>query len=127
MAEKAARGGIFLVAGNASATVILAVGAIIVARLLGSSSYGLYALTLLIPSLLVSLADVGMTYAVVRFPVKLRSDGDYHSANRTIRLGFLLEFSVSPVAFLICYSGAETIATSVLNRAELTPFVRLAS
>ena len=67
IAEKAARGGLFLFAGNAFATVVLAIGAIMTARLLGPSIYGLYTLTLLIPSLLVSLADLGMNSALVRF------------------------------------------------------------
>jgi len=100
IAEKAARGGIFLFVGNTSATVILAIGSIIIARLLGPSSYGLYTLTLLIPSLLVSLADVGMSYALVRFSAKPRSEGDHYRANKTIKLGFLLKLSVSVVAYV---------------------------
>jgi len=107
--------------------VILAVGSIIIARFLGPSSYGLYVLTLLMPSLLVSLADAGMSYALVRLPAKLRSENDYSGANRTVRLGFLLKTSLSVTAFLICYGGAEAIAATVLNRPELAPFVRLAS
>jgi O-antigen/teichoic acid export membrane protein len=127
IAEKAARGGLFLFVGNTSAIVILAIGSIIIARLLGPSGYGLYTLTFLVPSLLVSLADAGMSYVLVRFSAKLRSEGDHHGANKTIRLGFLLKLLVSVVAFLICYTGAEAITTTVLNRAELAPFLRLGS
>jgi stage V sporulation protein B len=127
IAEKAAQGGLFLFVGNASATVILAIGSIIIARLLGSSVYGLYTLALLIPTLLVSVADAGMNYAIVRFTAKLRSQGEHYAANKTIRLAFVLKLSASVVAFLICYSGAETIAVTVLNRPELASFLRLAS
>ena len=49
--------------------MILAVGAILVARLLGPFSYGLYTLTVAIPVLLVALADAGMNFALVRLPV----------------------------------------------------------
>ena len=127
IAEQAARGGLFLFVGTASSTVVLAIGSIMIARLLGPSGYGLYALTLLMPSLLVSLADVGMNYALIRLPAKLRSEGDYKGSNRAIRLGILLKLSLSVAAFLICYFGADLIATTVLNRAELAPFLRLAS
>jgi len=77
IAQKAARGGLFLFIGNASSTVILAVGAIVVARLLGPFSYGLYTLTVTVPVLLVALADVGMNYALIRLPARLRAEGDH--------------------------------------------------
>ena len=119
--------GLFLFIGNTSSTVILAVGAIIVARLLGPFSYGLYALAVTIPTLLVSLSDAGMNYALVRLPAKARSEGDNARAGRLIKLGFLLKLAVSTFAFLICYAGSTVIATTVLNRPELAPFIQLAS
>jgi len=88
IAQKAARGGLFLFIGNASSTVILAVGAILVARLLGPFSYGLYTLTVAIPVLLVALADAGMNFALVRLPARRRSEGDHARANRLVKLGF---------------------------------------
>lgn len=127
IAEKAARGGMFLFVGNTSSTVILAVGSIVIARLLGPSGYGLYSLTLLAPVLLVSFADVGMSYALVRLPAKLRSEGDFDGTSRMIQLGFLLKLSVSLMAFLACYVGADLIAVSLLNRPELAGLLRLAS
>jgi len=127
IAQKAARGGLFLLIGNASSTVILAVGAIIVARLLGPSSYGLYTLTVTIPTLLVAVSDAGMNSALIRLPARARSEGNRARANRLIRLGFLLKLAISTVAFVICYFGSATIATTVLNRPELAPFIQLAS
>jgi O-antigen/teichoic acid export membrane protein len=127
IAQKAARGGLFLFIGNASSTVILAVGAIIVARLLGPFSYGLYTLTVTVPLLLVALADVGMNSALVRLPASLRAEGNHVRADRLVRLGFLLKLTISVAASLICYAGSTVIATNILNRPELAPFLRLAS
>jgi O-antigen/teichoic acid export membrane protein len=127
IAQKAARGGLFLFIGNTSSTIILAVGVIIVARLLGPFSYGLYTLAVAIPTLLVALSDVGMNSALVRLPAKARSEGDLARANRLIKLGFLLKLAVSTFAFLICYAGSTVIATTVLNRPELAPFIQLAA
>jgi len=127
IAQKAAQGGLFLFIGNTTSTVILTVGIIIVGRLLGPSSYGLYSLTLVIPILLVSLSDIGMSFALVRLPAKLRSEGNYARANRLVTLGFLLKLTISTIAFLVCYLGSTAIATIVLNRPELAPFLRLAS
>jgi O-antigen/teichoic acid export membrane protein len=127
MAQKAARGGVFLFVGFASSTVILGVGIILLARLLGPSSYGLYTLALVIPTLLISLSDAGMSYALVRLPARLRAEGDPARANRLTRLGFMLKLALSTVASLICYVASTMIATNVLNRPELAPFLRLAS
>jgi O-antigen/teichoic acid export membrane protein len=126
IAEKAARGGLFLFVGNTLSTVILAVGSIIIARLLGPASYGLYALTLVMPSVFVSLANMGMNSALVRFPAKLRAEGDYDASNAAIRLAFLLKLSLSVAAFFVCYFGADTITTIVLNRPDLTQYLQLA-
>jgi len=127
IAQKAARGGLFLFIGNAVSTVILAVGAIVVARLLGPFSYGLYTLTVAIPVLLVALADVGMNFALVRLPARLRSEGNHARANRLVKLGFILKLAISAVASIICYAASTMIATIMLNRPELTPFIELAS
>ena len=127
IAEKAARGTMFLFIGSVSSSFILALGSIVMARLLGPSDYGLYVLTFFAPSLLVSLADVGMNLTLVRMPARLRSEGAYRRANSMVRLGFLLKMCLSVAAFLVCYGGAEAIAATILNRPELAPFLRLAS
>jgi stage V sporulation protein B len=126
IAGKAAHGGVFLFVGNALSVVILAVGSIAIARLLGPSNYGLYTLSMVMPLLFVSLADAGMNYALVRFPAKLRAESDYAASNRAIRLGFLVKLSLGIAAFLICYFGADTIATTLLNRSELSQYLQLA-
>jgi len=127
IAQKAARGGLFIFIGNASSTVILALGVIAVARLLGPSDYGLYTLALAVPIILVSLSDAGINFALVRLPARLGAEGNHAEAEKLIRLGFLLKLTISTIAFIICYFGSATIATTVLNRSELAPFLRIAS
>jgi stage V sporulation protein B len=125
IAEKAARGGVYLFIGNALSVFILALGAIIIARLLGPGNYGLYTLVLVAPALFTSLADAGMNYALVRFPAKLRSEGNTAASNQAIKLGFQLKLCLSVAAFLICYLGANPIATALLNRPDSAPYLQL--
>ena len=127
IAGAAAHGGLFLFAGNTSSTVILAIGVIVVARLLGPLNYGLYTLTVTIPVLLIALADVGMNYALIRIPTRLRAEGDHARANRLIKLGFILKLTISAIAFIVCYADSTMIATVALNRPQLAPFIQLAS
>jgi stage V sporulation protein B len=126
IAEKAARGGAYLFIGNALSVFILAIGAIIIARLLGPGNYGLYTLILVAPALFTSLADAGMNSALVRFPAKLRSEGNLSGSNRAIKLGFLLKLTLSLAAFLVCYLGANPISTTLLNRPDSAPYLQLA-
>jgi stage V sporulation protein B len=126
IAEKAARGGVYLFIGNALSVFILAIGAIIIARLLGPGNYGLYTLILVAPALFTTIADAGMSNVLVRFPAKLRSEHDITGSNQAIQLGFLLKLTLSLAAFLICYLGANPIATTLLNRPESAPYVQLA-
>jgi stage V sporulation protein B len=126
IAERAALGGVYLFIGNALSVFILAIGAIIIARLLGPGNYGLYTLVLVVPSLFTPIADAGMNYALVRFPAKLRSEGDLSGSNRAIKIGFLLKLLLSLAAFLVCYIGADRIATTLLNRPDSAPYLQLA-
>ena len=75
IAEESARGGFFLFTGNASSLAILAIGSIILARLLGPENYGLFSLSLVVPSILVGFLDLGVRSALVRFSAKFRAEG----------------------------------------------------
>ena len=97
--------------------MIFAIGAIVVARLLGPLNYGLYTLTVTIPPLLVALADVGMNYALVRLPARLRAEGEHGRANRLIRLGFILKLAISTIAFIVCYADSTNDRNSCVESA----------
>jgi len=73
IAEDSAKGGFSLFLGDVFSTIILAVGSILVARLLGPSGYGIYSLTLVVLMLLGSLIGLGVDYAVVKVSSKIQS------------------------------------------------------
>jgi len=100
IAQKLARGGLFLFIGDTSSPVILAIGAIVVARLLGPSSYGLYTLALVVLTLLTSLADIDMNYALVRLPARLGAGGDRARVISSLTHTAALKADASPRARL---------------------------
>jgi len=59
IAEDSARGGFFLFTGNALSTLILAVGSILVAKLLGLENYGLFSISFVAPSIFLLSTDFG--------------------------------------------------------------------
>jgi O-antigen/teichoic acid export membrane protein len=60
IAEDSARGSVFLIAGSITATIISAIAAIIVARLIGPPLYGQYTLSLTISQMLFLFTNLGI-------------------------------------------------------------------
>jgi O-antigen/teichoic acid export membrane protein len=125
--EESVRGGFFLFTGNILSTFILAVGSIIVARLLGPESYGLYSLSLVVPSILVGLVDLGMDPALTRFIARLRAKGKSDLAAGMLRSGFLFKILIGVSMSAVCFFFSEQFATYILNRPEVVFLVRLTS
>lgn len=102
LVRDAVRGTVILFLGNTSSTVILAVTAIITARLLGPDRYGLYTLVLLIPNIFYLLVGFGVNSALTRFPAYYLAKGDRQRATR---------FTTSAIIFLFVFGLLLTLIT----------------
>ena len=71
-AERGVRGGFYLISGTTLATVIMAIAAILVGRLLGPEMYGDYNLAILPPQILVLFADLGINTGIIKFASSAR-------------------------------------------------------
>lgn len=127
IAEDSVRGGLFLFAGNTLSTLILAMGSIFVARLLGPENYGIYSLSLVVPSILVGLVDLGINSALTRYLARLRAEGKPDLAASMLRSGYIFKLAVGVFASVICFLFADQFATFILNRPEMGYLVRLTS
>jgi len=125
--EDSARGSFFLATGNVVATVISALSVFIVARLLGPQLYGVYTITLAVPSLLLIFTGFGIDEALTRFSANLRIKGENQSLARTIRLGVTLRAITGIAMFTVCYVFSDYLAAHVISRPEYGIYVRLAS
>jgi O-antigen/teichoic acid export membrane protein len=67
MIEETARGGLVLILGQVSATLISALGVIIVARIIGSTSYGLLSIAVIPVQIFLMLIKNGVANAVTNF------------------------------------------------------------
>jgi O-antigen/teichoic acid export membrane protein len=127
IAEDSARGGFFLFTGNASQLIVLAIGSIVVARLLGPENYGLLALSLVIPSVLAGLVDLGVNSALTRFSARLRAEGKAQLAAGMLKSGFLFKLLIGIAMSVTCFVFSDALATYVLNRPGMGFLVKLAS
>jgi|Deesub1362B_J571_1020462.scaffolds.fasta_scaffold00343_14 O-antigen/teichoic acid export membrane protein len=127
VAEEAVKGGFLLFTGNTSATVILTIASIIIARLLGPPDYGLYSITLIIPSLMLIFTDFGINPALIKFSAQFRSEGRGKMVSNLIRTGFLFKLTTGLSMFLISFLLADFLTTYLLKRPSISSLVQLAS
>ncbi len=127
IAEDSVRGSLFLFAGNTLSTLILAVGSIFSARLLEPENYGLYSLSLVVPTILVGLVDLGINYALIRYLARLRAEGKLGLAARMLKSGYIFKLALGVFASIICFIFADQFATYILNRPEMGYLIRLTS
>jgi O-antigen/teichoic acid export membrane protein len=127
IARRSTKGSVALFTGNFFSTIVAAISAIIIARLLGPDNYGSYTLALLIPNILVGLLGLGVATGVTRFAAYHSSRGERAVALRMTLNGvyFLLAFGV--VLTLFSYVAADYLSSTILHRPELTPLAKVAS
>jgi len=123
IAKVSARTGFFLFLGNSLSTVIMAVGSILIARLLGPENYGLYTVAMIVPSILVPLIDLGISPALTRFCAHYFARGQYRKVVVLINTGIIFKLVLSLIASVILLLFSETFATSILNRPSLGLFI----
>jgi O-antigen/teichoic acid export membrane protein len=127
IAEESARGSFSLMVGIAASTLAAAMAAIVIARLLGPSGYGLYGLSFVVPSLFVSIADFGIAPALTRFGASLRSQSKFRELASMIGSGLLFNLIVDLFVFSLVFGLSDLLAATVLHRPAMGQLVALAS
>jgi stage V sporulation protein B len=122
-----ARSGSLLAFGMTLSTVILAIGSIITARLLGPELYGQFTLVLVGPQLLFLFTDLGINQGIIKISTNFRCKGENERACGIINCGIYLRLLTGLVMSLTLYLLAEPFAVMFLNRAELYPFLQMMS
>jgi O-antigen/teichoic acid export membrane protein len=124
--EESARGGFFLMSGSILSTVIMSVAAIIVGRLLGPALYGEYVLALVVPSLFLLFADLGINTGITKFAASLRVRGESDRIPKIIRYGLMFQMLVGIAVFAIVFVFGEFFA-SMINRPGMGVYIQIVS
>jgi O-antigen/teichoic acid export membrane protein len=127
MGRSSAAGSFQLFTGTAISTVIMAVGTIILARLLMPDEYGLYSIVL-IPSLTISLfRDWGVDSAMTRYIAHLRAANKDEKIRDIITAGVVFEFTTGLAMSFFSLLLAGFIASTVFRRPESASLISIAS
>jgi stage V sporulation protein B len=127
MAKVSVRGGFHVMWGLVVSTLVSAVGTIIIASLLGEDNYGLYAIALTAPNLIVLFRDWGVNFAMVRYTAQSKAK-DRNAAIRSIFMsGLLFELAVGVVLSVVGFLLSGFLASSIVNRPTIAPLIQIAS
>jgi len=127
MGKVSATGSFQLFVGMATSTIVMAVGTIILARLLSPAEYGLYSVAL-IPSLMMNLfRDWGMNSAMTRYVAHLKAAKKEEDIRDVIAAGLIFEISTGLVLLLLSVFLADFIASTIFHRPESAPLISIVS
>ncbi len=126
MGKASARGGLRLFIGTAASNVIMAVGTIVLARLLSTAEYGLYAVAMT-PALLFTLfRDWGMDSAITKYIAHFRVSESEEDAREIVVAGVIFEAVAGLVLCLLLVFLSGFIA-SAIHRPEAAHFISVIS
>jgi len=127
MAKASASGSLKLSVGLATSTVILAVGTIVLARLLSADEYGLYAIALIPSTMFALFRDFGVDSAMIKYIAQFRASTKDENSRDVIVAG--LTFEIITGLSLTCVSlfTASFIASTVFHRPESTFLLSIVS
>lgn len=127
MGKVSVTGSFQLFVGKALSTVLLAVGSIIMARLMEPAEYGLYTIAL-VPSVTICLFhDWGMTQAIAKYIAQYRTMGKDEEIHDIIVTGLAFKAATGLALSIVSLFLANFIAIAVFNRPETAPLISIAS
>lgn len=127
IAKQSARGSVTLFGGNLAATLISALTSVLVARFLGPAGFGAYSLALVAPGFIQIFSDLGTRPAVTRFVALHLSKGEGENARRYAQSSILFAVLTGAVLTVVSFLGSGWVASTLLQRPSLQPYIAIAS
>jgi len=119
------KGSFLLFMGNSVALLVNAVGAFLVTLMLSPSDYGLYSISLILPSFFILFTDWGINPALIQLIASSgnqnKNIGGYQEA------GFIFKFLTGGTLTFVLWMFSGVLSSALLGRPEVVDLVRLAS
>ena len=123
----AAKGSGILFFGRIFEEICQVIFVIMLARVLGTTGYGLYNLGLGVESILAVIALMGLSEGMVRFiPFELINQ-NYAKIKRILAVGFTVSLSLGIGLGLILFSLAQVLAVRIFHEEAIIPILQLIS
>lgn len=110
LGKKSARGSFNLFLGVVGQNVLLAIGTIIVGRLLGSAYYGLYTISMVPANFIGLFVGLGVRQATTRYTAQYDHTNQKKKVGETIITGLLFTALFGTILTILCFLLADPIA-----------------
>lgn len=127
MGKVSATGSFQLFIGVALSTIIMAVGTIILARLMLPEEYGLYSIALIPSYMIILFRDWGVNSAITKHVAYFRAENKHEDIRDIISAGIIFEITTGIALSLVSLVLASFIATTIFHRAESTSLIAIVS
>ena len=127
MGKVSATGSFQLFIGVATSTIIMAIGSIILARLMLPEEYGLYSIALVPSYMIILFRDWGVNSAITKYVAYFRAENKHEDMHDIIFTGLIFEITIGIALSLVSLFLASFIATAIFHRAESTSLIAIAS
>ena len=127
MGKKSATGSFQLFIGIAASTVIMAIGTIILARLMTPEEYGLYSIALIPSYMAILFRDWGVNSAITKYTASLRAENKEEHAYEIVVAGTLFEIATGLILSIILVFLSNFIAPTIFQRPESSSLIAIAS
>ena len=127
MAKISAKGSFDMLWGLVVSTLIMSIGTIFIARLLGPNQYGLYTVILAAPIFIAIFRDFAVNSAMVKFTAQFRAEGRMDEVRSVFLSGMVFELAAGLTLSILSFLLANFVASSVFNRPSITPYIQIAS
>ena len=98
---------------------------IIIARYYGSEAYGQFSLGLMIFSIFIAIASLGLIEGIIRFIPIYRGKNENHKINYLIKFALSLSLFCGILASVILYFSANSISLNIFHNAELAFYLKI--
>ncbi len=127
IAKKSATGSFQIFIGVAASTIIMAIGTIILARLMTPEEYGLYSVALIPSYMAVLFRDWGVNSAITKYTASLRAENKEENAYEIVVSGILFEVTTGLILSVILVFLSNFIASAIFQRPESSSLIAIAS
>jgi O-antigen/teichoic acid export membrane protein len=127
MIQTAARGSMTLMIGRFFSTFISTIGSIIVARFLGSQSYGLMSIALIPYYIAILFVQNGTRSAMIRYIAEYRRSGEQKKIREIIVCGFTICVASGILVTTVMLLISGYVANQVFNLPEIAPIIQILS
>jgi O-antigen/teichoic acid export membrane protein len=124
-ARIAGRGGTVIFFSNVLSTLIVAVGAIFVIRLLSPTEYGLYIIAGIPSSMMILFGDWGVNTALTKYIAQYRAEGKETLAASILRSGLVFKILLGLVLTSMMFLLSDFLAEIVLLKPEASLIVKV--